>query len=252
MMLGSPALASLIKTSQSTALAILKRIAIVINNSMNDESRAINSANFAALICRRSLLTPEEKHPLAEEIKMQAQAESDAAASAEWQRQQEAVLTQVSELGEAAVRVYELLSSDPICFDNLLETSDLTIGKVSSALTMLELEGVITALPGNYYVRGKASPTFKDGLKLPAATDSLPLNVLNEVESIHQFVRIRSDGTSRKYLQLCLAIFWCCRDRMHWGFRTLLQACAQSLPITYKDVLLFVSPARLQLAASAP
>ncbi|HEY9788747.1 MAG TPA: hypothetical protein V6D22_00015 [Candidatus Obscuribacterales bacterium] len=249
MMVGSPALANLIKTSQSTALVIVKKLAIVINNCMSEESADVDSFNFAGLICRRSILTPAEKHPLSEEIQIQEQAKSATAAAA--QRQQE-TLQKAAELGDSALRVYELLSSKPIFVDDLIKASKLNVAEVMAALTMLQLEGIVTALPGNNYLCGKPPRIFKDGTRLPDCTDRLPENIMHTIEAIRQFVAIRSDGSSRKYLQLCLAVFWCCHDDLRWGFRQLLRACGQSPPITYQDVLLFASPAPLKLGAAAP
>jgi DNA processing protein len=49
--------------------------------------------------------------------------------------------------------VYELLSHDPMYFDLLIEHTGMSVGELSSALTMLELGGAIIRVPGDAYVR---------------------------------------------------------------------------------------------------
>ncbi len=49
--------------------------------------------------------------------------------------------------------VYELLSNEPVHFDQLTEKTGMTAGELSSTLTMLELAGVVERIPGDWYVR---------------------------------------------------------------------------------------------------
>ncbi len=49
--------------------------------------------------------------------------------------------------------VHELLSNEPVHFDQLTEKTGLTAGPLSSTLTMLELAGIAERLPGDWYVR---------------------------------------------------------------------------------------------------
>jgi DNA processing protein len=51
------------------------------------------------------------------------------------------------------IDVYELMSNEPIQFDYLIEKTGMNTGELSAILTMLELAGVITRLPGDRYVR---------------------------------------------------------------------------------------------------
>jgi len=50
--------------------------------------------------------------------------------------------------------VHELLSNEPVHFDQLTEKTGMTAGELSSTLTMLELAGIAERLPGDWYVRG--------------------------------------------------------------------------------------------------
>jgi DNA processing protein len=47
--------------------------------------------------------------------------------------------------------VFDLISSEPVHFDNLLEKTGMNTGELSATLTMLELAGVVARLPGDWY-----------------------------------------------------------------------------------------------------
>lgn len=57
-------------------------------------------------------------------------------------------------LSAAQKKVYSLLyHQEPICFDILLSKSRLSVGDLSAALSMLELEGFVERLPGDSYTK---------------------------------------------------------------------------------------------------
>jgi len=53
------------------------------------------------------------------------------------------------------MEVYELMSAEPVHFDYLIEKTGINSGELSAILTMLELAGVISRLPGDWYSREK-------------------------------------------------------------------------------------------------
>ncbi len=57
------------------------------------------------------------------------------------------------------IDVYELMSNEPIQFDYLIEKTGMNTGELSAILTMLELAGVVSRLPGDWYVREKQAFT---------------------------------------------------------------------------------------------
>ncbi len=59
----------------------------------------------------------------------------------------------VLELFGSEKEVHELLSNEPVHFDQLTEKTGLNAGPLSSTLTMLELAGIAERLPGDWYVR---------------------------------------------------------------------------------------------------
>ncbi|MFA6209326.1 MAG: hypothetical protein WC714_07885 [Candidatus Obscuribacterales bacterium] len=68
--------------------------------------------------------------------------------------------------------------------------------------------------------------------------------------AVSQFVGLISHefhGISRKCLQLYLASYWCIFDRVRWGPGVLLRACLRHTPISYEQVLNFVSAPRVMI-----
>lgn len=57
----------------------------------------------------------------------------------------------VVELFGREKEVFELMSAEPVHFDSLSEKTGMNTGELSATLTMLELGGVITRLPGDWY-----------------------------------------------------------------------------------------------------
>jgi DNA processing protein len=57
----------------------------------------------------------------------------------------------VLELYGKELEVFELMSAEPVHFDSLSEKTGMHTGELSATLTMLELGGVITRLPGDWY-----------------------------------------------------------------------------------------------------
>jgi len=53
------------------------------------------------------------------------------------------------------MEIYELISPEPVHFDYLIEKTGMNTGELSAILTILELAGVISRLPGDWYGREK-------------------------------------------------------------------------------------------------
>lgn len=68
--------------------------------------------------------------------------------------------------------------------------------------------------------------------------------------AISQFVGLISQefhGISKKCLQLYLASYWCTFDRVRWAPGVLLRACLRHAPISYEQVLNFVSAQKVMI-----
>lgn len=59
----------------------------------------------------------------------------------------------VVELFGREKEIYDLLSHEPVHFDALCDSTGMQAGEMSATLTMLELAGVATRMPGDMYVR---------------------------------------------------------------------------------------------------
>jgi DNA processing protein len=56
--------------------------------------------------------------------------------------------------------LFELISTEPVHFDYLVEKMGMNAGELSATLTMLELAGIVTRLPGDWYARQEAIATL--------------------------------------------------------------------------------------------
>ncbi len=258
----------LLGIAYSSAWSILRKLAMVVQRQMGEEF--VSSVRFVALLCRRSRETPAREHPSAEE-KMEdklcdemragqiagsidsssalsandsfagvssgcpaSQNKSDTAGQAEPNRQEPSSLR---ELGDMEKQVYEILSPiEAVQFDSLCEYAGMPAGALSAALMMLELSDLVRSLPGDRYVR--CSPD----VEVASSEDFVPDSILKAVAAIIDYVRLRFQGISRKYLQNYLALHWCQVDRMRWGPGMLFMECLKSRAIRLEEILSYVSP----------
>lgn len=51
--------------------------------------------------------------------------------------------------------LYDLIELEPIHFDTLSDRTAMQAGELSASLTMLELAGLVSRLPGDWYERAK-------------------------------------------------------------------------------------------------
>jgi hypothetical protein len=107
-------------------------------------------------------------------------------------------------------------------------------------LTMLELKGLTARLPGDRYSRiaNGSAPQIEHSNR----PENLGAEVRAVVKSIIRCVRWYLHGISRKYLQHCLAAYWCYKDRTQWSCTSILSVCLKSRPVTYNELLEYVSP----------
>ncbi len=263
--------------SQSNALNILKRIATVIQAHMDGSTQPVPSALFAQVLCKRSRETPARSHPLAELAKPEDEHVDDLPESTPctagaamttsdepWalysstqsaqspSNKPEAGMGTPAKLeagettpaGEYSARegsIIDLLSEKPLHFDYLCQRSSLAVGELAGILIMLELEGIVTRQDGDHYVR--SIPKTKSGnsrQSLPCIDPSSEL--ASTVTTFVKFIRIHMHGISRKYLQKYLATHWYHFDRKSWQCGALLKACLRFPPITYEQIVSYVSP----------
>jgi hypothetical protein len=264
----------LVGIAQSTALIIFRKIAAVIAVHMNvDES--LPSGLFSVLFSKRSRETPANAHPRSEQDIIEQQCAESLSV-----RQEGADVRSVQQglrdsqdtgtlkaslmatveaspgklmidsdfggLQPVELRVLSYLSASPLHVDSLLEMSQMPVGELSAALTMLELAEAAVRRPGDWYVlRRRALVGTGDG---SSKGESYPSKeVRRGVEAFIETVRDNFHGISRKYLQSYLATYWCQVDRVRWGGGRLLNACWQALPVSSAQIVAYVTPLLVKL-----
>ncbi len=253
----------------ATALVLLKKIKLVILENMNN-TVLIGSATLSEIICKRSKETPAREHPLAEQTVIDEYTRQkvapgtidgmvEAAMDALFQpthnfKQNVYTVSSISILentdngkSKAPVKwenektTYRLLSNSPQSSDALCIHSGLSSAQISSALGMLEIAGFVERLPGDRF-----KPTTLAQTSIFIANNSNSMSV--DIASIVNFIRDYYHGLSRKYLQIYLASYWCIIDRNRWRRGALLRACVRHSPISYSQVITFVTPHQVQVA----
>lgn len=247
----------LVGIAQSSALHILKKVAMAIESHFGDDSANIPSGLFCRVFCKRSRLTPAMQHPVKEQEEMERNESTSAdlvlqvnrtnvfASSSGQQLDSNtesiietdtAKFTTENKLAAPEKTIYDLLSKEPMSFDTLCKITELSVSEISAALTMLEIVGAAKRLPGDQYVRC----TSKESVRKTPGVCSFQNS--EDVSDIINFIRSRFHGISRKYLQLYLALYWCHIARDRWCSGSLLQACLKFGRISREQCLAYVSP----------
>jgi hypothetical protein len=237
-MINASSLSKLVGIAYSSALNILKKLMMVIENQMSENTISVTSAAFLPVVAKRSRQTPARVHPRAEIEDADRQAGMDNHDTQEAEGR-EGLSAQERE-------IYDALSSDPIQFDSLCERTKMPVAELSAHLTMLEIKGFVERMAGDRYTKISAHRSIKSSMfadVTPSKVDTLQATV-NEIIA---FVRLTYHSVSRKYLQNYLAAYWCGKDRVKWNIGSLLQSCHRIPHITDSEILNYVSPNLLKI-----
>jgi len=232
----------------SSSSALLKKVAIVIKNKMEDECYdRLASFCFSKTFSKRSRETPARQHPVDEEEGVERRSESASGSQDDFtpasdrqfdskrgdERQSQAA-SAVSTLSKIEQEVFETLTDEPCHSDILCDKTGIPISGISSILTILELTYLVERTPGGLFKRSVANSGRLVNLEnaLEAAA----------VKAFLQFVQDHFHGISRKYLQIYLALFWCNAQRQRWSPGLLLRECIRFRAVSYKEILGYVSP----------
>lgn len=233
----------LVQIAYSSALAIFRKVSMVLDGQMGDGAPSLPSSLFSLLMCKRSRQTPSKAHPIAEQEEIERNHCAPAAASE---------LSEEAELSEQEQTVCAALSSEPVHVDDLCRRLDVDVSKLAASLIMLELAGAATRMPGDRYVRSSAirgadvvGTTAQDS-RAASAGDTMT----TAVDAIIAFVREAFHGVSRKYLQNYIAAHWCILDRARWHSRALLHACLRRGYISRTEIRAYVTPIMVKVSAS--
>lgn len=239
------------RTAYSTALAITKKLAAIINTDMQKEVGTIHSGAFLAVFKRRSSETPARKHPRCEQEEMEKnnpeeddmdfEEYADFKEYAGFDESQKKPKT-IEDLGEREKALFEMLSDEKKHFDELLYPLGCSIGDLCLSIFNLEMIGLIERHGGDYYTLKKkeAPPTV-----LKSKSGESPL-----VRDFIDFINTSFQGISRKCLHLYLALFWSRVSRKRWNLNALAKACREHPPIKGKDVLTFICPLAVNIVGA--
>jgi len=257
--LSSSQLHELLDIAQSSAHNMLLKISAVMASYMLDHSTLVSSALFLESFRKRSRETPARMHPTVEEDEAHRTSNESCSQNTDQNCDSEpfSSKTGAADLQEQEKTVCDLLSGAPTHFDDLCQRALLRTGDVSSSLVMLELYGIATRLPGDFYALSRTEPNSGHAggsISRKARADSgdgehgtgNPQAHNDFVEFIDCFLK----GISRKYVQNYLASYWCHLDRSCWRPGALLDACNQFHAISRREMLAYVSPLMVKFPAA--
>lgn len=265
--------------AQSSASKILTKISMVLQNHMGEDAQAVPSALFIGVICKRSRETPARAHPAVEQEEVERRqrsnrnssetSSSESIADAEGETSynshgsdkvasypaesipaitekilagteaEKAALT--DEFSEQDKRVYGFLSAKPVHADAISQALGMPAHEVSVSLITLELTGLINRLAGDRYERSARNKSQEFSVQTGNGKD-FAVDLKITVAGFSNFVSSHFHGISRKYLQHYLAAYWCHVEREQWHSGALLKACLRFRPISYEEILDYVSP----------
>jgi hypothetical protein len=262
--------------AQSSALNILTKLRMVIqNNNMEEGAPSVPSLLFQPSISKRSRETPARAHPQAEEEVFETANYEETVESAEYgpadstsESSLQSIIESVGfaptdqvdvsasgypiidslsgELTDSQREILANILDEPVSFDQLVQLTGSTAGELSASLTWLELTGLALRLSGDRYVRTNSEPQRQS-----AAIQRCDSKLQNESETIVSavcsFLCLHFHGISRKYLQTYVAAFWCHHDRTRWSGDALKKACLRSPQISCEQILAYVTPQVVKL-----
>lgn len=224
----------------STGLSIINTIGLFIEamrgTSFDAMSEKVNCPIFTEIMIKRSRITGAYEHASAipEEVSV-----ADVDLNADENSSQDSDSSNGSDdLGDLDREVLAQISAAPISVDTICENVQHSVGSVGASLTMLEILGHITSVPGNSFVRLMAA---RNGNSRSRNTEFSP-ELMEFVEAAVENIKAIRQGVSRKYLQLYLGAFWCYFDRDFWREGALLLISLDSSLSPDRNLIDYESP----------
>ncbi|MBA3994155.1 MAG: hypothetical protein C0469_11560 [Cyanobacteria bacterium DS2.3.42] len=234
-------LSNVLGISVDMAGKIYKRIAKLVSEKMQGLGSDISTTELSKIVCRRTIETPARQSPLAEEVEIQKRlALCEPEGSIEELKEPELTTNEVA--------VLALLSELPTTFAAICERVRLECADASAAVMGLELWELAVRLPGDRYIlsdrKTKEASKAIDSKSQKSKQSKAVLGMID-------FVEERFQGIGRKNHQLYAALYWIFVDRKRWGPGSILQLCAQSRHIPYREILEYVSPPTIKILTRA-
>ncbi len=229
-------LATVSGVADSTADEIIKKIAFVLVDQMTGDFQEFSSIAFLEIYHKRSRATPRFAHPRAEEDEFEIQRQANSA-------EIEVVEIRSSVLPPEHALVYDAIPiEETITFNRLLEVTNLTIPQLSESLLALQIDfPLIRLVSGERYRRLEEIPVQSTN---EADSDGR----VEEIGVLIEYVTLLHGGVARKYLQCYAANQWWTSNPERWKNNDLFQMCLKSKPKTGRDILIYVSPAKIKVS----
>ncbi|MBS1954057.1 MAG: hypothetical protein JST89_07725 [Cyanobacteria bacterium SZAS-4] len=236
----------------ASALHIFNMIWGAVLKAMRNDGVLVSSFEFNAAICKRSLETPAQKHPVNEQEHAQ-EVNSESAVNLEeefaarisvFKPELNLVTESIASADDAAStpvapcperQIYGLLSSEPRSIDDLVALSRLEAKVVIATVSILELTDLATLVSGNRVVLSAD--------RLRAQQPQVDSQTQAHVGQFVWFIKKFFHGVSRRYIQIYLAAYWCFIDRIRWAKGAVFEQCCKTAGV---DLKTFVSPLNLQ------
>lgn len=232
--------------AQSSADIMFAQLTLMVLQNMTDLME-VYSGEFLIGFIRRSRETEARMHPRSEQLRIDREMNLAEGVSLDEQdfpeTDSEEDIDERPDLSEQEKALLKHINREALHVDEISNQTNLSESSISAALTLLELNGLVVRLPGDRYERPCSQ---KQSPKKPRDELGMSWTLIDE---FIDYVRKYHHGFSRKYLQNYLAAFWCYADREYWNLATFADLCSRSLPITYNDVLEYVSPPHVRVWA---
>ncbi len=239
----------------ASALHIFKTLMGAVMMAMQESSVLVSSFEFNSIVCKRSIETPAQKHPVSEQEHAHEMSLQNAVSI------DEAFADKISEFNSELIsasdskslktgeesaetmhgperQIYELLSNQPQSIDELIAVSRLDSKVVIATVSVLELTDLATIVSGNRVVLSAE--------RLSAQLPQLHPQTQAQISQVVWFIKKIFHGVSRRYIQIYLAAYWCFLDRIRWANGAVFEQCCKTAGI---DLKTFVSPTQLQFCS---
>ncbi len=219
--------------SSGTAGLIVKTASIIAASRLPDTAYEVPSQYSISIVCRRTTQTPAQMPPYEEEFALQREEGRNGNFP-----DSESDNLHMPKMTELELLIFEILSDTPIDFEQLVLRTNEDCGKISAALTLLELSGSIESCPGSKFKRANSIAIGDSG-------DDEKLASL--VESFNHFIKDHFQGIGRKYIQLYSMLYWLAFDRQTWQINSLRKLFISHPHVSYQDILDYVTPLSFKL-----
>ncbi len=249
--ISGPQFSKLTGTPQTSAYTILRKFRMAISNQMSSDAEQFSGQLVRLLIAKRTLETPANSHPFVEQELIDEALQNDLANNIEpagasddenfvdginGDDQDE----NLSEYEKVKKVVLSLLSDVGLTADTISLRTGFAIGKVTGSLSELELFGEARVEPGGKYFKG--APAKQSQSQIP-----LTETIIIALTNFYEFVIEYFHRVGRKGLQTYVAALWCTLDRERWGRGSVMHLCGTHPPVTYREILNYVSPPLLNI-----